>query len=127
MDRNSSGSWSPNPGIAWPADVRITSGCCRSVARDPGRSLGRSLKLRLKARRYVLSMGVLSCRVSTNGKKSLSLKSKGPQGYLWVKTPDSAAGLRVDSPWISLCHPWLRERVDNPWNVRSSHTTGFLH
>lgn len=54
-------------------------------------------------------------------------KKMGPQGYLWVKTPDSAAGLRVDSPWISLCHPWLRERVDNPWNVRSSHTTGFLH
>ena len=45
--------------------------------------------------------------------------SVGKKALIW------AAGLRVDSPWISPRHPWRGDRVDNPWNVRASHTTGY--
>jgi hypothetical protein len=38
-----------------------------------------------------------------------------------------AAGLRVDSPWMSPRPPWQGERVENPWPVRTSHPTGFPH
>ncbi len=43
------------------------------------------------------------------------------------KRPNLSAGLRMDSPWISTRHPWRDDRVENPWNARSSHTTGFPH
>jgi len=50
-----------------------------------------------------------------------------PQRYLWVKRPIFGGRTPCGQPVDFTRHPWRGERVDNRWNVRSSHTTGFPH
>ena len=55
--------------------------------------------------------------------------SRALQGYLWVKTSESAVGLRMDSPWISSRYTipcWRDERVENR-RKSQERSAGFQH
>jgi len=57
----------------------------------------------------------------------LSLSFSALPGYLWVETGRSEVDLRVDSPWISSCHAWPNERVDNRSLAEANRAIGYQH